>query len=875
MSSRRAAPALILLPLLCCALAAPADDAPTPTLRYDRPAQRWSAEALPLGNGRLGCMPFGGVDRERIQFNEDSLWTGDANPSGDYKPMGAFQNFGDLLIDLDRTGTGAAAGAMADVTCTSGHKSHFPTEEIDRSVDGRPDTKWCLEHGGKPVVWQLCLPRAAALRAYAFTACPDYPTRDPKTWDLAGSTDGKEWTPLDRRADQPPIARRGDTQRYEFKNDAPFTFYRLTFHANNGAPHLQLAEVSLGAAPAPSAPATAPAADAGYSRALRLDEATHRVTFVRGGVTHTRTLFVSHPDQVIALRWTADRPASITGRIRLQGAHRETTTAEGANLSFAAELPNGLAYEARARVIAKGGTSETAEGAIRLDKCDEVTILLAAGTSYAMDSAKNFRGPHPHDRLIAQLDAAAHLTWQQLRDRHVADHQRLFNRVTATWGRTPAEVATPTTDRRLAAYGKGAVDPELEQLLFQYGRYLLIASSRRPGLPANLQGLWNDSNDPPWASDYHTNINVQMNYWPAEVANLAECHLPLFDLVSAIVPPSRIATRAAFGNVRGWTARTSHNIFGGHGWKWNVPASAWYALHYWEHYAFTRDDAFLRDTAYPLLKEVCQFWEDRLKKLPDGTLVVPEGWSPEHGPTEDGVAHDQQIVWELFTCYLEAAAALNIDADYQKAVSAMRDKLAGPRIGRWGQLQEWIADRDDPKDQHRHTSHLFAVYPGRQISVTKTPDLAKAARTSLEARGTSGDSRREWAFAWRCALWARLREPEKSHEMLRALLTHSTLPNLLGNHPPMQMDGNWGITAAVCEMLLQSHAGEIHLLPALPKAWPAGAVTGLRARGGFEVSFEWKDAKVTAYRVTAPTPRKVTLRVNGEVVQTTAQPPQP
>jgi alpha-L-fucosidase 2 len=454
-----------------------------------------------------------------------------------------------------------------------------------------------------------------------------------------------------------------------------------------------------------------------------------------------------------------------------------------------------------------------------------------------------------------------------------------MSRVSVDWGTSEPEVLDLTTAQRLERYAAGGEDPSLERALFDHGRYLLYSSSRPGGLPANLQGLWNNSNQPPWASDYHTNINVQMNYWGAETTNLSESHLALAAFVEQVAVPSRVATRHTFGqDTRGWTARTSQSIFGGNAWQWNTVASAWYCQHLYEHWAFSQDRAFLESVAYPMIKEICQFWQDRLKELSDGTLVSPNGWSPEHGPREDGVMYDQQIIWDLFQNYLDCADELGVDADYRATVADLQSRLAPNKIGRWGQLQEWQTDRDDPQDIHRHTSHLFAVFPGRQITAA-TPELQAAALVSLKARcgerdgvpfseeTVSGDSRRSWTWPWRAALFARLGDPERARYMLRGLLRFNTLTNLYTNHPPFQLDGNLGVTGAVAEMLLQSHDGAIHLLPALPASWsPQGSFAGLRARGGYAVRCRWRDGEVTDYDVVADrTPRAtpVRVRVNG------------
>ncbi|NWJ53461.1 MAG: glycoside hydrolase N-terminal domain-containing protein, partial [Bacteroidetes bacterium] len=451
--------------------------------------------------------------------------------------------------------------------------------------------------------------------------------------------------------------------------------------------------------------------------------------------------FASYPDKVIVFFISADKKNQISGKVKLTDAHHALITTTAQKLIATGRLTeNQMDYESQVQVINNGGIVTTDTSGITVTNANTVTILLSAGTSFINDFRKDFKGDHPHQRLEKILSAASKKTYEQLLKNHESDYHALFNRVQLNLGNTPNE----STLDRLKAYKKGAKDPALEALLFQYGRYLLISSSRPGGLPANLQGIWNDEFKPAWYSQYTTNINIEMNYWLAEPTGLTECTAPLFDWVENLADVQKKSSDPKLITKKGWIAYSTNNIMGGNS-KWGIhrPGSAWLSQHFWEHYAFTGDTNFLKNRAYPMLKDVVEYWEEHLIERPDGKLITPDGWSPEHAPgmiegdrtPYPGVSYDQQIVYDLFSNYIEASKALNIDTDYRTKITEMRNKLLGPQIGKWGQLQEWMEDVDNPQDHHRHNSHLFAVHPGRQISPISTPEYAKAALVSLNARG--------------------------------------------------------------------------------------------------------------------------------------------
>lgn len=720
-------------------------------LWYKEPAKDWN-EALPIGNGALGGMIFGGINREMIQMNQESLWYG-------------------------------------------GYRDRH-------NIDAR---KYLPKI--RDLLWKGQISEAEKLLSMSMFATPD------------------------------------GQRQYSVLGNFIVNFYHQGSPISN------------------------------YRRELDLENAVSKVSYLAGDISYERSYFCSYPDKALVARFTSNKKGTLELSSYIDRGKYVDKVRMGENtmcLYGKSGEPGGVEYHFEMEVSQNGGTLEVIGHRIYAKGCDEVLIKLVASTS--------FKHENPKATCKRRLQAIRNVSYETLLERHVTDYQELARRTKLDL--QGEDLSYLPTNERLDRLREGAEDKDLIAMYFQYGRYLLISCSREGGLPANLQGIWNREWQPPWDSKYTININTEMNYWLAEKCHLSECHLPLFDHLERMKIHGMETARKMYG-CKGWVAHHNTDIWGDTapqgiwmpGTIWPMGA-AWLCLHIWEHYLYTCDLEFLR-SKYHLMKSAGDFFKDYLMEDEKGYLVTGPSTSPENtyilpsgesGTVCIGPTMDNEILFELFTAIIEGGKLIGENTHEIEAFEKLKGKLTPLQIGKYGQIMEWREDYEEKEPGHRHISHLFGLYPGHQINITETPKLATAAKTTLERRLKYGGGHTGWSRAWIINLWARLKEGELAYENVKELLTKSTLINLLDNHPPFQIDGNFGGTAGISEMLLQEEAGHIELLPALPKAWSSGSVKGLCAKGGIVLDFKWKDGEVNELVIYTKNAVKCVLKTKKKLV---------
>lgn len=720
-------------------------------------------KALPLGNGSLGAMVFGDVNYERIQLNEESMWSGSPDENDNPEAFTAQAKIRKLLFN----------------------------EKYKEATKLTNETQICKGTG-------------------------------------TGHGNGSK---------------------------VPFGSFQTLgdLWINNGVQ----------------------AAYENYYRELDLDDAVVRISYKQDSVNFKREVFISNPDQLMVVRFTADKPGQISFTCNMNRPERFKTYTENNQLIMSGALSDGkggegLQYMARLKAVNNKGTVNYSDSLLIVENADEVILFLSASTDYVLDypvyKGRDFKTLTKHN-----LEKAIEKTYDELLDTHKKEYQKYFQRVRLDI--TPNDSIDIPTDERVQNFKQTKSDPHLAELMFQYGRYLLIASSRQGTLPANLQGIWSNKIQTPWNGDYHTDVNVEMNYWHAEVTNLSEMHLPLFDLIESISAPGKKTAEIQY-HLNGWVVHPVTNVWGytspGESASWGLHSGggAWICSHIGEHYEFTGDKEFLK-RMYPVLEGSVQFYlgwlveDPKTGKLvsgpavsPENTFVAPDG---SNSQISMGPSHDQQVIWQLFEDFIMASKELGLENEFAQKIKKAQGKLAETKIASDGRLMEWAEEFPEVEPGHRHISHLFALHPGAQINMEDTPELMAAAKKSLDYRIEHGGGHTGWSAAWLVSQYARLYESEKAKSSLNTVLTKSTSPNLFGQHPPFQMDANFGATAGIAEMLLQSHTGEIHLLPALPSEWATGEVSGLKARGNFEVEIKWENSELSKVVVKSIQGKKLKL----------------